>query len=366
MSVVLGLYSCKQQDLKPPGNASPVYIFEGNIGADTLLMEAGNNNLYMYTNYVVDSQGLTTLTANLRAEGNPNAEPHLELLLNANQQQGANYIYSNSAWNPNTFINSYSSDFIQNSGYQVVLTGTNVNQVQSHAWFDDNVLLGNGATQSQSYTQGGRKTFLYSTSSTGGFVDSISQSVVINSTMSFDNIVVSNVNTQLNEITATCGGAIGTRTWQWGDGSVSNGATATHTYGNIGTYTITLIQNNGSDTHFARQVITLDTNSYRLAPSFAIDVINSGQAGQRVNLNSAIINWYKNNTVYSSYIANSSNQSTKPVIKIKSFLDGPNNEKDQKTLLLNCDADVWLYNRNNPNDSLRLTSKAMVLGVAVP
>ncbi|MFM2386229.1 MAG: hypothetical protein RL660_986 [Bacteroidota bacterium] len=366
LSVVLGLYSCKQQDLKPPGNASPVYIFEGNVGADTVLMEAGNNNLYMYTNYEVDSLGLTTLMANLRAEGNPNAEPHLELLLNANKKVGNTYVYSNDFWNANTFIPSNSSDFTQTSGYQVILTATNANQVLTHAWYDDAVLLGAGATQLQTYTQGGSKTFTYITNSSGGIFDSVTQTVVLNSNMSFDNIVINNVNTLQGSVSASCGGVTGTRTWQWGDGAVSNGASATHTYASSGTYTITLIQNNGGDTHYARQVITLDTASYRLAPSFAIDVTNSGQSGMRVNLNSAIINWYKNNTVYSSYIANSSDQSTKPVIKIKSYLAGPNNEKGQKTLLLNCDADVWLYNRNNTSDSMRLTSKAMVLGVAVP
>jgi hypothetical protein len=372
ISVLCGLIwlqSCKQVDVVPDINQNPVYMVDGTLDNNPIRYEAGNAGLYMFTNFSASPQGLYTLTGTLRPQDSNLTEPFVEILINANKQVGLVFDYSIDTWTNQSLLKSYSEDLVQGGGSAntVLLSATNLFGLNSYKWYNNGALLDSNADYTQDNLANGNRTYEMRTFLNGIILESLTQSISIGSTHTFAPIKIDSL-AQQNLVLASCSSNNNAQYfWNWGDGSTSTGDNVSHSYGANGYKLITLTQVLGTDSHIARQKIYFDSlGSGSILPSFNMTTSNTASLTPRVNLNSAIVRIKKSGSTYSSFRTGADNQSNNTILTLKSYLPGPNNELGQKTVIVDLAADLYLYNVANTADSIKFTTKSMVMGLAVP
>ena len=87
----------------------------------------------------------------------------------------------------------------------------------------------------------------------------------------------------------------------------------------------------------------------------------------RVNNSTCIITLKTDGKTYKSYKNTGLiDQSTKKVIKINSIAPYENNLQGEKTIQINAEIDLFLYNINNSNDSIPIKSNQLSIAVSYP
>jgi hypothetical protein len=366
--------SCTQKSPLPPINNNPVYAFDGSINEVPLLLEAGNNHLYMYTNVGTSTSPyatITTMLGKLALDSCTNCGSSIEVGIASNAQAGSGYNFSIESWaeiQANGLpLYSVSFDSVSTANsYAMESSIISVDPVLSQTW------TATGATQSSnsiysfaSPSNSAIDITLSTTTSTG--TDIITQTIVPSTMPLFSAITLANVDSNGN-VTLTCNNTIDSVIWRWNDGSANSaGTTAQHSYSAQGLKNIEALQISNGDTAIARLRIDFTPAGPKVKPTFAVAInATSGAKLPRANANAMYIKWKKDGVEYASYKNGNGNQSTKPVAKLLNYTAGPANEKGQSTLILDLAVDTYLYNLANNNDSVRFRSNRMVWGVGRP
>jgi hypothetical protein len=372
LMVVAG--SCKQKSPLPPINNNPVYAFDGSINEAPLLLEAGNNNMYMYTNVGTSTAPyatITTMLGTLALDSCTNCGSSIEVGIASNIQAGSGYNFSIDSWKDimagGLPLYSVSKDSVSTSNsFAIESSIISTNTILSQTW------TATGATQSSnsiySFTSNSNNPIditLSTTTSTG--TDIITQTIVPSTMPLFSAITLVNVDSS-GLVTLTCNNTIDSIVWRWNDGSAnSNGLSAQHLYTPQGLKNIEALQISNGDTAIAKLRIDFTTSGPVVKPTFAINIVGTGgNLLPRANANAMYIKLKKDGAEYASYKNGSSNQSNKQVAKLLNYTAGPANEKGQSTLILDLAVDAYLYNVTNNNDSVRFKSNRMVWGVGRP
>lgn len=372
------LFSCIKRTI-PIATESPVFAFDGIIGNDSIQLIAGDSGMYMFTNYDTNiANKLTVLSGRIAKENCFTCEPYINFELYANKLQNGVPVFSLDsliAINPavGNVIYSYSMDSIPPvlQQKQVVFYLTDSSQQTSANWNFGDGTAGSGNPVTHIYNQpnGTFGVTLFSNSVFG--MDTTIQLMKYNgSSLFFDRI---NVDSAVNTIVTVKGGSCAcTTVYLWGDGfgdTVANGSLPiTHNYGVSGKYTITKISTQNGDSSTARVKVNLPNGIVSPTFDMALQNIGGGNATPRENRNAMVITWAKDGKIYKSYKNDGFlNQSLNPILTNAKISDYPErNTAGQKTIKVEGDVDIFLYNVNNSADSIRFKSKKLVFGVARP
>jgi PKD domain len=353
-------FGCRQKEIPSLLDSTPVFVFEGKIGNDSVLYEAGNNNMYMHTSYLKNAFGLYQMQGVLGKENCDTCEPFISVIFNSNIANGISYNYDESIWSMNNIVNSFSLDTgsaITNN--KVSCTAVYTVTGTSYYWSDFN---GNTSTSATFTCPLVANQNILMVTNNGIITDSVIQVFGNYGTAISDSVGLS---MDTSGLVSAVNNSTGNIVWDWGDGITGAGISDTHTYNAPGVYTIyTSVQNSGNSVGLSN-TINIINNTFTRRPSFAMQ-LNTNSAIKQ-NVKSAIVTIKKNGKTYLSYQNGASmNQSKKPIIKILQSIDGENNPQGIKTKVIEAALDIYVYNIANPSDSIHVKSTKMIMGFAVP
>jgi PKD repeat protein len=361
--------ACKKKEV-PSTPSSPVFYFDGLVDSNPLLLQAGVNDIYMFSTVSKDLKGLYTFGGKFAPKNCDTCEPSLAVEINANVQINSQIIADVTALSNQTIFNSYSIDSVASNTklYNILCTPHFTANILSYAWnFNDGTPIITNASPMHTFTTGGTKNITLITTYPGG-ADTITQTLFLNSNYDMDTLSVLQLDTtkflniKANNTNYT------NYTWNFGDGTTANGQNASHTYSANKKHTLTLTATSLTDTNISRLRISTENTPFVL-PTFSTTktVTNLPVYAERVNLMSAIITLKQNGKIYKSYKKDASiNQSANKIFKLSSFNQYLPNELGQNTIQLKGETDVYLYNIANPSDSVLLRSSNMSFAVALP
>ncbi len=357
-------FGCKQKDIQPILE-TPVFVVEAKIGTENILLEAGNNNIYMYTDYSIANNGLYQLSGNLAPVTCDTCEPSISVIINANKQSGNNYNYNPDVFQANNTINSFSLDTTSNFVPRTVTCyPQNVNANTTYSWLRNGILV----STTKNVTIVLDSTIAYNitmVTNTNGVIDSITNTISGNNLSNFDTTSLSFSKT--TKIFQYQYNGPGNMSIQLGDGTLSIGNAVAHLFSLPNLYYIQSVIKNGSDSIIYRYKLNADvTAQNNLYPSFGMKVKPAITAAKQ-NENTAILSIKKNGKTYVSYKNNATiNQSNKPIITILNSAFGELNPQGKKTIVFDAKVNLYLYNMVNNADSILFSTQKMIMAVAIP
>jgi hypothetical protein len=366
--------SCTQKSPMPPINNNAVYAFDGSINDVPLLLEAGNNHMYMYTDIGRSTSPyatITTMLGTLALDSCTNCGSSIEVGIASNIPAGSGYNFSLEAWQ-NILLGglplySLSFDSVSTaSSFAIESSIISADPVLSQTWTATGATQGSNSIYSFTSNTNNPIDITLSTTTSAG-TDVITQTVVPSTMPLFSAITLVNVDSSGN-VTLLCNNTIDSVVWRWNDGTANSaGVTAQHFYTPQGVKNIEALQISNGDTAIAKLRIDFSPSGPIVKPTFAINIITTGgNLLPRANANAMYIKYKKDGIEYASYKNGNANQSNKQIAKLLNYSAGPANEKGQSTLILDLGVDTYLYNVANNNDSVRFKSNRMVWGVGRP
>lgn len=376
IAIIFLFATCKKKDLPIPTANNPVFLFEGTIGNENVNYRAGVNNMYMYTDYFKDDQNLTTVRGHFGSDTCSNCEPYLSFEAKDKEQTNSLTLSQGIAllFNSNVFT-SYSLDSIaSNTTVEQFSFFHDATNPQGTQYFWD---FGDGTTDSIADPThifpptGGIKSVKLKTTNIGlsSPVDSLVNDidVTIGSTCRAGFSV--NYDTSSNSIIVNAKNGFTNYNWIYGNGLTGATQFDSVTYNNAGKYTIQLSATKaGCTSTFSKKVIIPYPNNNALPNfdyTFSTTTVTNYQP--RINSSAFIITWKKDGKTYQSFKnVKSINQSDKTIFTLTGLEMYANNEKGQKTVKATGIVDCYLYNSQNANDSIKMSSKSLTFAVAYP
>jgi hypothetical protein len=369
--LILLLAACGKKEVPGSTTGQPVFMFQGTIGADTVNYQAGVNHIYMFTGFYKDTQNLVTLKSYFAPDNCTNCEPYLSFEVKDIDASNSNFLVGKieDIFSGSSTFNSFSLDSLLTTTTVETFTFTPDNFQGTHFWdFGDgsNSTLPN---PTHVFSGGGLKAIKHVF---GNVVLSDSITNVINTDVNspcrpqftyFLDSLTDQVNVFANQ-------GFASYLWNYGDGSIGIGQTDTSTYLNHGIFTITLDAQNStcSTTSFKRKIDVSSSITF-LNPNYGYSTsINTVTTViPRLNKSAFIITYKKNGKEYRSYKnVKGINQSGNPVFTFTDFSFYDKNEHGEKTIKVRGTIDTYLYNYANYTDSIRITSKDVVVAAAYP
>ncbi|MBL7765207.1 MAG: PKD domain-containing protein [Chitinophagaceae bacterium] len=374
LAAMIGMWTaCSKQDLPAASTGSPVFLFQGTIGADTVDYYAGKESIYMHTEFFKDSQDLFTLVGYFGKDTCTNCEPYLGFEFKDVEPSLTQNLSSTifDLFTDNIFY-SYSLDSVITSltteQFNFMAEGSPVGS--SYLWDFGDGSFSTSSSPSHIYASPGIRNVKLKTTFQGA---SDSLSIPIDVTpystcrVQFD-AVIDSMNPNLVNVTANSG--FNTYAWIFGNGASGQGVTTSNLYTQNAVYQIDLTAGNSTlcSASFKRKINLSQNVNYPL-PNFHYTTTNgiTTMATERLNGGSCIITWKNMGKVYKSYKTLSSvNQSTVPVFTVKTINLYQNNVTGEKTVLISGSVNTTLYNVLDPNDTVQIKSSALSIAVAYP
>ena len=371
MALIVLFAGCKKKTLPEPTAATPVFQFSGTIDNIPVTYTAGDNLLYMFTEYYKDEQNLMSLVGYFTQYNCGSCEPYLGFEFKDKNVNIANGLYSNIfQFFEHLYFNSYSEDSILfNVPIETFKFVPDNNPAgTTYLWhFGD----GDSSTQISpvhTFLTGGVKDVRLITS-LNNLKDTIIIPIEASTFSDCRTQFTTIIDNQNNAVTANAEGIFKSYLWDFGDGDTSQGVTVNHTYDSTGIYEILLSTSKDNCIAKYKRRINLTGNPQIPVSNFYYSNFTGSQATllPRVNNSTAIITLKINGKTYKSFKTNPLlNQSAKKVITIDSVLVYDKNVQGQQTIKLSGNIDLFLYNVNNSNDSIPIKSNILTIAVAFP
>ncbi|MBK7762148.1 MAG: hypothetical protein IPI46_02100 [Bacteroidetes bacterium] len=355
-----------------PVSGTPIFHFSGKIGNDSLNYQAGVDHLYMYSSFYKDAQNLISLQSYFAPDNCSNCEPYLSFEVKDFDVSISNGLAGTALdiFSMGNIFNSYSLDSIVSTTQVEVFTfAAENNKVgTTYAWDFGDGGTSTLASPSYIFSTGGVKNVRLVTQY-GGTIDTLSIPINtdINSTcrVQFSSFI-DTLSGNSVIVNATPSGFL--YNWNFGNGSMGTGQIDSTFYPSPGKYTITLNATLPScNAVFARKVYFGFLNNTLSNFSYTTNTNNITTFLPRLNTSAFIITYKKNGVVYKSYKnIQGINQSANPVIQITNVQTYSVNANGNKTLVVNGNANTFLYNQSNSSDSIRLQSSDIKIAFAYP
>lgn len=371
MAVLLSvLSSCSKREVPSSNSGQPVFMFKGTIGGDSVNLEAGVNNIYMFTGFFKDTQNLVTLKSYLAKDNCTNCEPYLSFEVKDIDASNSNFLVSKieDLFSGNTF-KSFSLDSIVSTTNVETFTFIPEFLTGNHQWDFGDGVTSTLASPTHVFSTGGIKSVrhIYTT-------PSISDTIINQINVDFQSPCRPQFSYVYDSIThrvdVAANQGFTSYLWNFGNGTIGLGQVDSNIYNNPGVYTITLTASNSScngstfkkklSASFFNQIEFANYN-YTTSSSTLTSVI------PRLNKSAFIITWIKNGKDYRSYKnIKGINQSGNPVFTFTDFSFYDPNAKGEKTIKVRGTVDTYLYNYADANDSIKIKSNNIVLAAAYP
>jgi hypothetical protein len=369
---MLLLNACRNKNLPEPQVGEPVFCFEGNVNGISEKIEAGVNEYYQFTNYQIysDSSGLLMLSGDLKKENTNQADKSLsikffdtqartslsnvdlELLLN--RQQIPFYTRFKPA-NTNRVVYYFNATPIPPAlGIE-------------YEWSFGDGDSAKGPNVFHHYTSNGAFNVCLRISKGGIIIDQLCNTVNAgpngsNCNSTFNYIKTGATSFQLN---AQQGGQ--SYNWLAGNQTLSGASVQyNHPGSNMDTLLISLTSSfQNCQSSFTRKI---SMNSNTIFADFTYRQINETIENQIVEAleGKIIIEWTTSSgTVYHT-VKNYSNFPINNSIKLKNVKPYLKNKQNQSTYYFETDVECYLYEKNNPKDSIYFKSKQLKFAVAFP
>lgn len=360
-SILISTSGCRKEE-PVPVTGDPVFYVNGTLNGSPLLLRAGVDNYYMYSNYSSDQQNVYTFSGTLKVDGSNDPSPNsLKISISDSRASAPSPALIDSAIFPGTYFFSQT----QSSPLAVQFTSTAVGDVVLGYTWD----FGDG-----NYSSAANPTHVYSIA--GIYTVSLSTQFIHNNIVQADTVsgmvnvglpgvcsssfTASNIfsNAYLFQATGTGGNGPYTFNWDFGDGYQGTGDSLTHLFvttppDSVCTVTLLTIDAN-NDTFITRQNIALSgaTGCYSNFTTQAV-ITSSGFSSVTVEWTDAA------GVTYSSAGGVGMNNSFQ-VISVEEYAPNENGQRTKKVrMLITC----TLFNGIN---AVQLTNTEVVFALAYP
>jgi PKD repeat protein len=365
---------CAKKQIPASTSNNVVFAFEGKIGGNAMLLEAGKNGIYMKSSFYKDADNLTTLKSEFSQQGCINCDSFLSFELkdidttkSLSLIDGIQGVLQNLGSN---VINSYSIDSIQNVLSSEVFTFMPEFQAGTHQWLFGDGTTSNDPSPTHNYLTNGLVPVTHVVINQG-IVDSITNFIDVTQGSLCRPYFEINVDSTSTLVTcnATNPNLTG-HVWDFGSGTFGSGNPITQSMpqGFIQTITMSVSSPTCSTMTYHQNANLTGNANYPIA-NFSFNTIISSltQSAPRINKSAFIITWFKNGKTYKSYKNDKNlNQSNNPVFVVNSLVLYDNNERNEKTIKLDGNVNTYLYNVANSNDSIKIESKRLAVAAAYP
>jgi PKD repeat protein len=367
------IVSCKKAKELVPTTSSPIFVFDGNIGSEKILFEAGKNNIYMFSDYYKDNQSLLSVLGYFGKDTCANCEPYLSFEFKDKDASNNTGLYSTIA----DFLASANGGNFNSYSLDTISTILNVDSFQftsdinpigtTYEWDFDDGTTSSLASPSHVYTATGIKNIRLITT-LNNVKDTTINQIDVSAGSTCRAQFSRTIDTILQQLTVNSSGFT-TYNWNFGDSTTDSGSNVTKTYTNAGNYKVTLTATNGNCTSVFSRKIRITGQFFTPLSSYTYTTTSLQYPTSSIRLNalSGIITWKRDGKTYYSYKSNSTKiQSANLVFKLNTFAPYENNFKGQKTIKLEGETDTWLYNKDNNSDSIQIKSNKLIFAVAYP
>ncbi len=370
---ILGMYSCSKNKMVPTID-TPVFFFNGTIGNEVIQYKAGENNMYMHTDYYKDVQNLFTLQgyfANTTVTNTNTDSNYLMFEIKDGDPTTTNNLQAQiqTLLSTGTF-KSYSLDSILTALPDTFnfYAQTNNPIGTTYAWDFGDGTSSTAINPVHTFTSQGVKNVRLITTF-GSQKDTITNAIdaTNNSTCRLMyNLSVDTTNSKA--IVSAITGATNCL-WDFGDSTTAFGNDTSRMYTSAGIYKIKLTGTIGScTTNFSQKArVTASLNNSMASYTYGSFAASSSNYAPRINSYAFIITYKKGTAIYHSYKNNKQiNQSNNVVFTLTSFGPWEMNTNNQSTARLTGTVNTWLYNENNVSDSIKIVSDKVQIAVAYP
>lgn len=371
IAIIILNNSCSKKSLPESELGTPVFMFKGNINNQDISMVAGDSNIYMFTSYFKDLQNIMTLQGTFAKSNCINCEPSLNFEFKDEASNVENKLYGNiSSFFERAGFRNYSLDSIyQNLPIETIRFSPDANPPgTTYFWDFGDGTNSNSTAPIHTYTSIGPK-IIKQIASYNGFKDSITFAIDFSYFSQCRTSFKVNENITDKSVECSAEGVFNSYYWTFGDGNNASGVNTQHTYSNNGIYEIALNTSKSGCLAIYKKRINFTGNPNRPTANFYYTTIVSSTQSlkPRVNISSCIITYKNDGKEYKSYkTSNYTNQSGTTVFYLENVSPYKNNENNQKTVKIKGKIDLYLYNTTDNNDSIKIKSNQLELGVAYP
>jgi PKD repeat protein len=369
-AVILVLFAaCKKKTLPESSTGAPVFMFSGNVNHIPVNYTAGDNTLYMHTEYYKDDQDLLTLKGFFSPYNCITCEPYLSFEFKDESPNIEAKLYSDIyKFFERSVFNSVSFDsvIVNSPTESFKFTPDNNPPGTTYFWDFGDGTSSNLNSPTHTFLSGGIKNVRL-IASLNNLKDTIEIPIDVTSFSECRNKFYPTIDS--NSITVNAEGLFKSHVWYFGDGGLGQDIAATHVYSNSGLYEVTLKSSNDQCLSTFKRKVNIMQSQQGPISNFYYSTYTSSETKlmPRVNNSACIITLMLNGKTYKSFKNNAlQDQSVKKVITINSIAPYENNVQGEKTLQINGAIDLFLYNVNDNNDSIPIKSNQLSIAVAYP
>lgn len=370
IAIIMLFVNCNKKSLPESTTGKPVFLFAGSINNQPVKYVAGDSTLYMFTEFYKDNQDLVTLKGFFSPYNCITCEPYLSFEFKDENPNLETKLYSDiySFFERSYFTSiSFDSVIVNSPTESFKFIADNNPPGTTYRWD-----FGDGDTSNQvspvhTFLTGGVKN-VQLIATLNNLKDTISIPIEVTPFSECRNKFSINIDSA-NSITVNAEGIFNSYVWFFGDGNTGSGQTAKHVYDTSGIYEVTLNTSAvGCLATFKRKVNLSGNNQVPVSNFYYSNYISSEtKLIPRVNHSTCIITLIKDGKTYKSYKNNSNlDQSNKKIISTSNVMPYENNLQGHKTLKLDGQIDLFLYNVNNNNDSIPIKSDSLRIAIAYP
>lgn len=362
--------NCSKRSLPTSMSGQPVFSFSGTINNQPVTYTAGDSGLYMFTEYFKDNQDLITLKGYFAPHNCTTCEPYLSFEFKDENPNIETSLYSDIfSFFERSYFTSVSFDSIEiNSPTETFKFSADNNPPgTTYHWNFGDGDTSNLASPIHTFTTDGIKDVRLITKF-NNLRDTIIIPIEVTPFSECRNRFSVNVDS-LNSITANAEGLFNSYLWNFGDGGMGEGSSVKHTYTQNGLYEIILSTSYSGCLATYKRKVNLTGNSQIPVSNFFYSTFVSSETKTiaRINHSACIITLKMNGKTYKSYKNNPSlDQSDHKIISTSNIGAYENNAQGQKTIKLDGEIDLFLYNIANNNDSIPIKSNKLTIAIGLP
>lgn len=364
-SAVLVLMSCAKNEVPEDWEGEPIFVFNGSIGGKTVLYQAGVDGRKMHTDYFKDSTDLWAMRGVLAARTCMDCPGSLEVsLYDEEPQPSVQKDRSAHTARPEWILPSGRPQTINDTiDVFTFVADTNIASPQNIMWD-----FQNGDTSSQYVVERTFRNAPFTNVCLTYRTPTCSRNICNRIEGRQNSPCRIQFDAQLISGSTFAFTAFQGVLWNFGDGGTAFNDSAIHTFASdTAIYRVCATLGGNCNTQFCRD-IRMPLSSNHCAPSYSYTVRDSieettfpsGFAGK------VVIKWTDDQgETYVNYRENRSPSSSE-YFKAKQVEEYKKNSDGYPTKKITADVDVWLFNTNNPSDSVALKANDFVFALPQP
>ncbi len=358
---VLTATGCRKEEPQPV-TGNPVFYVNGTLNGSPLLLRAGVDNYYMYSEYSADQQNLYSFAGHLKTDGSSNPAPNsLRISITDFQYAAPGLTNMDSA----LFIGNYAFAQSQPSPLAVQFFSTAFGDtILSYTWDFGDGNFGTGANPVHTYGNAGtynvclNTAFVHNNIAQGDTIcNMINVSLPNACSNSFTGVNLFG-NTFLFQATGSGGTAPYQFSWDFGDTAAATGDSVNHPFTmppNDGICRVTLTSNDAANCTFITQRNIPLQSATGCYANFTTQALTGSGAFSNVT-----VEWTDaNGIIYSSANGVGLNNS----FQVLSVEDYANNENGQRTKKIKMLVTCTLFNGSN---TVQLDNAEIIFALAYP